>query len=145
MMSVTDPTPGVNGATSDSHRGPERSFSFRAEKGKLDARTPLLYAMGYSLWINPSWFNKCLQLREMWIQNQMAAIRSAGELSRYLSRTSDEIGSMRMQAGEQRQASQDRISQQCSEHILSTDVNCNPNVSTQGTWQRVDPTRGGGT
>jgi len=152
--------------------GPERLFGFRAEKGKLDAQTPLLYAMGSSLWISPSWFNKYLQLRDMWIQNQMAAIRSAGELSRYLSRTSDEISAMRQEAWEQRQASQDRISQQFSEYIrgvetyhdpfqdrpvqlpsgyndvwvsrngeyiLSTDVNFNPNVATQGTWQRIDP------
>ncbi len=155
--------------------GPERLYSVRAEKGKLDARTPLLHAMGSSLWISPSWFNKYLQLREMWIQSQIAAIRSAGELSRYLSRTSDEISALRQEAWEQRQASQDRISERFSEHIrgvetyhdpfqdrpvqlpsgysdvwvsrngeyiLSTDVNFNPNVATQGTWQRLGPKGG---
>jgi hypothetical protein len=106
--------------------GTDRIFSFRAEKGKLDEQAPLLHAMVFSVRINPSWFNKYLQVQQMWIQNQMQAIRSAGELSRYLSRTSAEISDMNMRAWEERQASQDRLSREFSEYIRGVETYVDP-------------------
>ncbi len=106
--------------------GTDRIFSFRAEKGKLDAQAPLLHAMVFSVRINPSWLNKYLQVQQMWIQNQMQAIRSAGELSRYLSRTSAEISDMNMRAWEERQASQDRLSREFSEYIRGVETYVDP-------------------
>ena len=82
--------------------------------------------MVFSVRINPSWLNKYLQVQQMWIQNQMQAIRSAGELSRYLSRTSAEISDMNMRAWEERQASQDRLSREFSEYIRGVETYVDP-------------------
>ncbi len=106
--------------------GTDRIFGFRAEKGKLDAQAPLLHAMVFSVRIDPSWFNKYVQVQQMWIQNQMQAIRSTGELSRYLSRTSAEISDTNMRAWEDRQASQDRLSREFSEYIRGVETYVDP-------------------
>ena len=152
--------------------GPERLFGFRAEKGQLDRQAPLLQTMFASARVNRPWFGRLLQVREAWIQNQMQAIRNAGELSRYISRTSNEISDMQQQVWENRRASEDRSAEAFSryirgvetyhdpyagreielptgygnvwasrdgDYILANDPNFNPNVSAQGTWQRIDP------
>jgi hypothetical protein len=106
--------------------GTDRLLGFRAEKGKLDAQAPLLLAMTSSVRINPAWMSKYLQVQQMWVQNQMQAIRSAGELSRYLARTSDEISDMSMRAWEERQASQDRMSREFSEYIRGVETYDDP-------------------
>ncbi|MFN8652577.1 MAG: hypothetical protein U0133_11775 [Gemmatimonadales bacterium] len=102
--------------------GPDRAFGFRAEKGQLDRQAPLLDAMLASLRINRLWFAKVLQVREMWIRNQMQAIRNAGELSRYIARTSDEISDMQQQAWENRQASEERTARAYTEYIRGVET-----------------------
>ncbi len=106
--------------------GTDRIFGFRAEKGKLDTQAPLLHAMIFSVRINPSWLNKYLQVQQMWIQNQMRAIRSIGELSRYISRTNAEISDMNMRAWEERQTSQDRLSREFSAYIRGVETYVDP-------------------
>jgi len=106
--------------------GPERVFGFRAEKGQLDRQAPLLQAMSASVRVNRSWFAHYLQVQEAWVQNRMNAIRRAGELSRYLARTSDEMSDMQMQAWENRQASQDRSAQAFSEYIRGVETYHDP-------------------
>ncbi|HWA57441.1 MAG TPA: hypothetical protein VG692_09315 [Gemmatimonadales bacterium] len=102
--------------------GPERAFGFRAEKGQLDRQAPLLQAMLASLRIDPRWFAKVTQVRQMWIENQMQAIRNAAELSRYIARTSDEISAMQQQAWENRQASEERTSRAYLEYIRGVET-----------------------
>ena len=97
--------------------GPERVFGFRAEKGQLDRQAPLLQAISSSLRVSPLWFSRYLQVQQAWMANQMEGIRQAGELSRYIARTSDEIGDMQMRAWQDRQASQDRTAQSFSDYI----------------------------
>lgn len=102
--------------------GPDRAFGFRAEKGQLDRALPLLNAMISSFRVNRLWFAKVLQVREMWIQNQMQAIRNAAELSRYIARTSDEISDMQQQAYEYKQASEQRTARAYSEYIRGVET-----------------------
>jgi hypothetical protein len=111
--------------------GPDRLFGFRAEKGQLDRQAPLLQAIFASVRINRMWFARVLQLREAWIQNQMQAIRNAAELSRYISRTSNEISELQQQAWENRQASQDRSAEAFSRYIRGVDTYHDPSAGRE--------------
>lgn len=102
--------------------GPDRAFGFRAEKGQLDRQAPLLEVMLASLRVNRLWFAKVIQVRQMWIQNQLQAIRNAAELSRYIARTSDEISDMQQQAWENRRASEDRTARAYTEYIRGVET-----------------------
>lgn len=97
--------------------GADRVFGFRAAAGQLDRQAPVLLAIVSSVRVNPRWFARYLQAKEAWVAGRMEGIRQAGELSRYLSRTSAEISDMQMQAWENRQASQDRTHQRFTEYI----------------------------
>jgi hypothetical protein len=77
----------------------DRLYAFRAEKGTLDAKAPLLQSMLASIRINPTWFSKYRQVVHLWQQNQMQAIRNAGERSRYIARTNEEISAMQRRPG----------------------------------------------
>jgi hypothetical protein len=104
----------------------DRLYSFKAPKGELDSRAALFQTMVASQHINLSWFNKYLQVVGMWQQNVMASIQNAGMLSRYISKTYDEISAMNRQAWESHQASSDRINRQFSEYIRGVETYQNP-------------------
>lgn len=120
---VYSQVPAVPGVT---FWGPDRLIGFRAEKGKLDAQAPLLLAMSTSMRVGKGWFARYLQVREMWFQNQMGAIRRAGELSRYLARTSDEMSNAQMQAWQNRQASEDRTAEAFTEYVRGVETYRDP-------------------
>jgi hypothetical protein len=101
-------------------------FSFKAEKGKLDANSKLFQAMVASFRLNPQWFNKYNQVIEYLIQRQIQQIRSIGELSRIISRTQNEISDMMMQSYNQRQEVYDRVAENFSQHIRGVDQYYNP-------------------
>jgi hypothetical protein len=73
--------------------------------------------MSASFRVNLVWFSKYRQVLQMWQQNQMQAIRSAGELSRYIARTTDEIAAMTRQQYENQQSAYDRINERFSRYI----------------------------
>jgi hypothetical protein len=104
----------------------DRMFSFRAEKGQLDRNASLLQAMSASLRINPAWFARYMQVVQLWQQSQMRAIQSAGELSRYIAQTNDEITAMHREAWEGQQASRDRVSRQFSEYVRGVEAYDDP-------------------
>ena len=168
VYAQTSLTPGIT------FWGPDRLFSFRAAKGRLDRQAPLLLAITSSATVGKVWLSRYLQVREQWFRNQMGAIRRAGELSRQLAQTSAQISEDSQRAWEARQASQDRSNEAFAEYVrgvetyhdpfegrevqlpsgygdvwisrngeyvLGNDPNFNPNVSMNGTWERVEPTR----
>jgi hypothetical protein len=59
-------------------------------------------------------------------QQQMQRIRAAGELSRYISQTHNEISDMMMKSYENRQASEDRINKNWSQYMRGVDEYYNP-------------------
>jgi len=101
--------------------GSERTYSFKAEKGKLDEKAKLFQTMAASFRPNLQWFNKYVQLVDVLVKAQLQQTRQVGELSRYIARTSEEISDIRRQAYENRQASQDRISANFSQYIRGVD------------------------
>jgi hypothetical protein len=101
---------------------PERLFGFRAAKGELDGLASVLQAMVSSVKPNLAWFNKYLQVVQLQRQGQAQAIRNAGELSRYIARTNDEISATIRQSYESQQATYDRINDRFSRHIRDVET-----------------------
>jgi len=99
----------------------DKLCGLRAPKGQLDQATKLFETMIHSSRINLQWFSRYSQLVQALTQAQMNQIRAAGELSRYISRTSSEISDMMRQSYEQRQASQDRINKNWSQYMRGVD------------------------
>ena len=85
---------------------PERNYSFKAEKGKLDARTRVFQTMVNSFKPNLRWFNRYVQLVQLLLQNQPDTARPASDLSLFVARTSDEINEARRRLYEQQQRTQ---------------------------------------
>ena len=122
-------------------------FSFKTPKGDLDARAPLFQTMVNSFKVNPDWFSKYNQTVEYLIQAQIQNIRNIGELSRIISRTSNEISDSMMQSYENRQQVYGRISENFSEYVRGTEHYNNPiegrEVELPGGYNHVWTSAGG--
>jgi hypothetical protein len=99
----------------------DKLYGLRAPKGQLDQATKLFETMINSSRVNLQWFNRYAQLVQALTQAQMNQIRAAGELSRYISQTSNEISDMMRQSYEERQASQARINKNWSQYMRGVD------------------------
>jgi len=120
------PIQSMYGTTTNTNWIGDYLFSFKAEKGKLDASTKVLQTMVNSFQVNPQWFNKYNQLVQYLIQNQIRRIQAIGQISRIISQTSNEISDMMMQSYNDRQATYDRISDNFSQMIRGVDSYYNP-------------------
>jgi hypothetical protein len=96
-------------------------FSFRAQAGQLDGLRDQFNAILRSFRLNPQWYARYLQVSQFMIQNQIQQIRQVGQLSRIISRTSDQISDMVMDSYYQRQETMDRIAEQFSQAIRGVD------------------------
>jgi hypothetical protein len=101
-------------------------FSFKAEKGKLEANTKLFQTIAFSFKLNPLWFSKYNQVIEYLAQREIQQIRNIGQLSRIISQTHNEISDMMMESYNQRQIVTDRISENFSDYIRGVDRYYNP-------------------
>lgn len=106
-------------------------FSFKAEKGRLDANARLFQTIAHSFTVNLQWFNKYNQLVNYLIQRQIQQIHAIGQISKIISQTHNEISDMIMQSYNERQAVNDRIADKFSQYIRGVDkyydpVNENP-------------------
>jgi hypothetical protein len=101
-------------------------FSFKAPKGELDGQAKTFQTIARSFRLSPKWFSKYSQLVEYLIQSQIQQIRNVGELSRIISRTSDEISDISMRAYNNRQKVNDRIADNFSRYIRGVDEYYNP-------------------
>jgi hypothetical protein len=101
-------------------------FSFKAEKGTLDANSKLFQAIAYSFEWSPKWFAKYNHVVEYLIQKQIQQIHNIGQLSKIISQTSNEISEMSMQSYYERQAVNERIADNFSQYIRGADKYYNP-------------------
>lgn len=104
----------------------DKLTGLRAEKGQLDAQSKLFQTIIFSTRINLNWFNRYVQLVQTLIQMQMQQIRNAGEISRIISQTSNEITEMNRRSWEERQASEDRVNKNFSQYVRGVDEYYNP-------------------
>jgi hypothetical protein len=92
-------------------------FSLRAEKGKLDAATPLMLASANSAKLNPKWYAEYMYVCDLFQQRMANGIKNAKALSDTITRNGDEIFKMYSESYWSRQKSQDHIHQQFSDYI----------------------------
>jgi hypothetical protein len=111
--------------------GPERLYSFRAQRGELDEVSPLLHTVASSTQVNRRWLNEYLQVVNLWEKGQLQGIRSAGEISRYIARVSDEIQAITTETFERQQSTNDRVSRQYSELIRGVEHYDDPFMSEE--------------
>jgi len=110
---------------------PDNLFSFRAAKGRLDSQARLYETIVKSFTVNLQWLNTYVQVVRALTQQQIQRIHQIGEFSRQLSRQSNEISDMMMQAYENRQAAYDRISTNFSQMIRGVDEWVDPASGTR--------------
>jgi hypothetical protein len=92
-------------------------FSFKAGKGKLDAQSKTFQTMIYSLKVNPQWFAKVTNVKELMVQMIMEGIHAIGRIGNIIAKAGSEMRADQQRAWEQRQQAQDRIAQNFSDYI----------------------------
>ncbi len=105
---------------------PEFIFSLRAFAGGLADSAPLMQTCVTSVKPDMKWFAAYLQVHKLWQDGQMAAIKSAGDLSHYLSGVSADVNQTIIDGYNQRQASEDKVYGQFSESIRGVQTYANP-------------------
>ncbi len=123
---ITSTNLGVNNCVVHSWGPAWIPFSLRAEKGRLDAATPLMLATVNSLTIDPSWFGEYSYVCDLFRNRMNEGVRLAGELSEYIRRNSEEIRQMHSDSYWKRQASQDRISRNFSNYVRGVELYTSP-------------------
>jgi hypothetical protein len=95
----------------------EHIYSYTAEKGKLDEARKIGETIRLSIKNNPLWLSKVSQVVEYLQHNQMQQIRNAGEVSKIISQTNNEISDMIMDSYNKRQETMDHIHENYSDYI----------------------------
>ena len=101
-------------------------FSYKAEKGKLEAASRIFETITYSFQVNKYWYNKYVQLVEYLIKGQIQQIHNIGDFSRKLAQMSDEIREDNLRSWENRQAVSDRIAEDFSQYVRGVDEYYDP-------------------
>jgi hypothetical protein len=105
---------------------PEWIFSTRAFAGELQKNQGLMMAAATSVTVDMKWFAGYMQVHKLWQDGQMAAIRGAGELSRYVSGVNASIDKTIIDGYRDRQASEDRVFDSFSESIRGVETYADP-------------------
>jgi len=105
---------------------PEILYSIRNRAGALAKIEPLLTAVVSSISADRGWFSHYLSERREWERGQMQSIRNAGEMSRYISRSNDEISTFFISTYKAQQPSLDRIHNLFSGAIPGVETYTNP-------------------
>jgi hypothetical protein len=106
--------------------GADRPLAMRAAKGQLDADSPIMLAIAQSETIDKNWYNKYMQLLQIMLNVQLQNIQSVGQLSQYISQTSNEISDMIMDAYWTRSAAEDAIHESFLNYVNDVDVYYDP-------------------
>jgi hypothetical protein len=101
-------------------------FAFRAQAGTLDAVSDTFLSLVRSFRINPAWYSHYTQVSQQMIQGGMQQIAQAGQLSRIISQTNNEISDMIMDGYNQRQQTMDHLAEQFSQSIRGVDAYQDP-------------------
>ena len=96
-------------------------FSFKGEKGKLEAQTKIFQTVTSSFRLNPKWYAKYSNVIEYLAQQKIAQIRSVGEFSRILSQVSDQMRTEQLEQFESRGKVYDKVSEKFSDNTLGID------------------------
>ena len=92
-------------------------FSFKAEKNRLDSQAKVFQTMIYSLKVNPRWFARVANVREIMAQQVIRGIKAIGRIGEMVARTGSEMREDQLKDWERRQQANDRIIQNFSDNI----------------------------
>ena len=96
-------------------------FSFRSEKGKLDGNARLFQTMIYSVKINPKWFAKVANVKEMLAQQNIQRTKHIGRIGQMIAKAGSEMREDQMREWEKKQQAYDRIGRNQSDTIRGVD------------------------
>jgi hypothetical protein len=96
-------------------------FSFRDEMGKLDYRAKTFQTMLYSLKVNPQWYAKVVNVKEMLAQKNIQQIKAIGRIGDMVARAGSNLREDQQREWEKRQQSQDRLNRNFSDNIRGVD------------------------
>jgi hypothetical protein len=96
-------------------------FSFKAQKGKLDSQAKVFQTMVYSIKVNPRWFAKVANVREMMAQQIIRGIKTIGHIGEMAARASSNMREDQLKDWERRQQANDRIIRNFSDNILGVE------------------------
>jgi hypothetical protein len=102
--------------------GPMRQTAIRCLKEKKNNMSPILVIISNSFRVNPLWEYKLSQIYYAMTQQQKQMLRSIGELSRYISRTNNQISDGIYQSYKQRDKIYDRVYDNWSDAIRGVDT-----------------------
>lgn len=126
-LSIFSVTADIGGASRSTIWGPAWTpFSLRAEKGKLDAATPLMLAMANSATLDATWFGAYKYVCDLFMKRMNQNIMDAKRLSDIIARNSEEIRQMYSDAYKARSESQDRMSRNFSNYIRGVEQYTSP-------------------
>ena len=126
VQSLSYPIQTMAGMVTNTNWYVDYIFSFKAEKGKLEANSKTFQTIAYSFKLNPEWFSRYNQVVERLIKSQIKQIHSVGELGRIISQTSSEIRDSQLKSYYERQAVNDKIADNFSQYIRGVDKYYNP-------------------
>jgi hypothetical protein len=106
-------------------------FSFRAPKGMLDSRSKTFQTMVYSLKVNPQYFAKIANTKEILAQMAIEGIEATGYMSEVISNASSKLREDQQRAWEQRQEVQDRIVQNLSDYVRGVERYHDPHAGKE--------------
>jgi hypothetical protein len=106
-------------------------FSFRAEKGTLDARKRTFETMIHSLKANPRWVAKVVNVKELLAQQYIRGIKAVGRMGETVARAGSEMRQEQMQDWERRQQAQDRMARNFSDHVRGVDRFYDPHAEKE--------------
>ncbi len=92
-------------------------FSFRDQKGKLDSRSKIFQTMIYSMKVNPRWFAKVVNVKEILAQNAIRGIKAVGRIGDTIAKAGSNMREEQQRDWERRQKAQDKIVENFSDHI----------------------------
>ncbi len=96
-------------------------FSFQAAQGELEKHSKVFQTMAFSFQVNPKWYAKYSHMIEYLAQNQIERIHSIGEMSRMLSRMSDQMSRENLALFEEKGRVYDEGAQNFSDYMLNID------------------------
>ncbi len=96
-------------------------FSFRAEKGKLDANAGRFQTIIYSVKLNPAWFAKVANVKEMLSKQEIEKTVRIGRIGDMISKAGSKLREDQQRSWEAKQKTYDRIGRMQSDTIRGVD------------------------
>ena len=96
-------------------------FSIRAAKGALDSQARTFKTMIYSMKINPPWFAKVVNTKEILAQKTMKGIKAIGKIGESIAQAGSKMREDQQRDWERRQQVYDRIARNASDNIRGVD------------------------